>query len=180
MNRKSSIEDEEGLHSYVNLITEHQWALRGFILSLMPASPDVDDVLQETNIILWQKRDSFEEGTNFMAWACTIAKFQVMRHLGSNKKHRNSSFSDEFLRDFSDALTPEDSKKAKLQALDACLEKLNDKQRKLLITRYTPGKSLKDYAAGINTTAEVLRVTLFRIRQSLRNCIENQLKQLDS
>lgn len=177
---QSSSEGEKGLQTYVNLIAEHQWALRGFILSLMPSSPDVDDVLQETNIVLWQKRDHFEEGTNFPAWACTIAKFQVMRHLGKAKRNKTQTFSDDFIIDFADKLTPENSKKHRLQALDACLEKLDGKQRQLLMTRYSPGKSLQEYAEKLGTSVEVLRVTLFRVRNVLRRCIETQLKSLES
>mgnify|MGYP000113776971 CR=1 FL=1 len=35
----------------------------------MPGMDGVDDVLQETNVVLWEKRATFEPGTNFRAWA---------------------------------------------------------------------------------------------------------------
>lgn len=36
-----------------------------------------DDALQEVAVVAWQKRDTFQPGTNFTAWLCQIA-----RHIG--------------------------------------------------------------------------------------------------
>ena len=49
LKRKDPIE----LQAFIKLLTEHQANLRAFIVSLMPGSPDVADVLQETNVIPW-------------------------------------------------------------------------------------------------------------------------------
>lgn len=170
----------DGLQAYVSLIAQHQWALRGFILSLMPGSSDVDDVLQETNIVLWEKRKRFEPDSNFLAWATTIARFQVMRYRGIAKRTRTLPFSDEFLHDLAEKMAPDDSKRPLLNALDKCIEKLSDKQRELLTVRYTRGKSVKEHAELIGTSAQSLRVTLHRIRRSLRDCIDNSLAQQSS
>ena len=45
----SKAQDPGDLQAYVKLMTEHQGNLRAFIVSLMPGSPDVPDVLQEPN-----------------------------------------------------------------------------------------------------------------------------------
>jgi hypothetical protein len=60
-------EDPGELQAYVKLMTEHQGNLRAFIVSLLPGSPDVGDVLQESNAALWEKRAHFEPSTNFLA-----------------------------------------------------------------------------------------------------------------
>lgn len=75
--------------SFVTLLTEHQGDLRAFILSLMPGNPDARDVLQKTNVVLWEKRNSFQEGTNFRAWALTCARFTVLDYL---KRRKGKSF----------------------------------------------------------------------------------------
>jgi RNA polymerase sigma-70 factor (ECF subfamily) len=176
MFKKDDSSEGESLRGYVSLIAQHQWALRGFILSLMPGSPDVDDVLQETNMVLWEKRKRFEEGSNFLAWATTIARFQVMRHRNSAKRSRVLPFSDEFLHELAGKVAPDNPKTKLLGALDRCLEKLSEKQRRLVAARYTPGHSLADHAAQIGTSAEVLRVTLHRIRLALKRCVEETLQ----
>ena len=65
---------------FVSQIARHQSALHAYIISLMPGVDGVDDVLQETNLVLWEKRRTFEPGSNFRAWACAIARFRVMGH----------------------------------------------------------------------------------------------------
>jgi RNA polymerase sigma-70 factor (ECF subfamily) len=176
MFKKNASSEGESLREYVSLIAQHQWALRGFILSLMPGSPDVDDVLQETNIVLWEKRKRFKDGSNFLAWATTIARFQVMRHRNIAKRYRALPFSDEFLQDLADKVAPDNPKTKLLAALDRCLDKLSEKQRLLVTARYTPGNSLEDHAAKLGTSAEVLRVTLYRVRHVLKRCIEETLE----
>lgn len=177
MGKRARADDGKSLQEYVSLITQHQWDLRRFILSLMPGSPDVDDVLQETNIVLWEKRKRFTPGSNFLAWSTTIARFQVMRFRGMARRFQTMPFSDEFVRDLADVMVAEESERHLMTALEDCLGKLGERQRTLLEIRYTPGRSVKDYAAERGTTAEVLRVTLHRIRQALRRCVENTLER---
>ena len=65
---------------FVGQITRHQTALRAYIISLMPGMDGVSDVLQETNLVLWEKRGKYQPGTNFQAWACAIARYEVKTH----------------------------------------------------------------------------------------------------
>ena len=74
----SKKDDPAALQVYVSLMTKHQANLRAFIVSLMPGSQDVEDVLQNTNAVLWQKRARYAHGTNFIAWAFKIARFEVL------------------------------------------------------------------------------------------------------
>ena len=72
--------------AYVELMIAHQDSLRAFIYSLMPGSSDTDDVLQNTNAVLWQKRERFKAGTNFQAWAFKIARYQTRHQLDRYKR----------------------------------------------------------------------------------------------
>src|SRR5829696_3744124 len=60
------------------LFVKHQSVIKAYVLSLLPSLTDADDVLQETFITVSNKAPSFEPGTNFVAWACTIARFKVL------------------------------------------------------------------------------------------------------
>lgn len=46
--------------TFVQLVVNHQTALRAFVLSLLPGSNEVDDVIQETNAEIWRKRGEFK------------------------------------------------------------------------------------------------------------------------
>ena len=52
--------------AYVKDLVSHQEDLRAFIYALLPNSPAADDVLQNTNMILWRKKNAFKQGTSFL------------------------------------------------------------------------------------------------------------------
>lgn len=166
----------KALQGYVELMIAHQDKLRAFIYSLMPNSPDVGDVLQNTNAVLWQKRDKFEEGTNFLAWAFKIARYQVRHQHGRVKRDGRLVFSDKLISLIAET-TPTDpsSLDRQMAALDGCLAKLTDKQRELINERYTPGRTLEQHAAELGRSAGSLRIALHRIRDILKTCVEKTL-----
>ncbi len=98
-------ENPEDLQAYVALLVEHQDRLRAYIYTLLPGSQDVGDVLQNTNAVLWQKREKFEHGTNFLAWAFNIARYQVKHQHGRNKRDGKLVFSDQLLEHIADTAT---------------------------------------------------------------------------
>ena len=66
--------------TFVQELTKHQSRLRGLIRCLLFRSEHVEDVLQETNLLLWNKADQFQPGTSFWAWASEVARYQVLTH----------------------------------------------------------------------------------------------------
>ena len=170
----SESEKPDNLQNYVKLMTEHQSNLRAFIVSLMPGSPDIADVLQETNATLWLKRTHFEHGTNFTAWSFKIARYEVMRQRDRTKRIDRMVFSDQLVAVLADTEMPE-KPDIRLAALDHCLAELTDNQRKLLQERYTPGHSLEQHSIDIGRSAGSLRMALLRIREILKDCIEKTL-----
>ena len=79
----------------VSLLTQNQSALRLYVESLMPGDLHCDDVAQETNTIIWEKRSDFEIGTNFKAWAFSIARFQVRKYRFKQAKDARLVFCEE-------------------------------------------------------------------------------------
>ena len=59
----------------VNLI-DCQSRLASFIYALVMDEEVVQDILQETNLVLWRKADEFRDGS-FWAWASQVARFKV-------------------------------------------------------------------------------------------------------
>src|SRR6476620_2397444 len=71
--------DKPGATSdFVELMTQHQGRLYGYILSLSGDPDAANDVLQEANVVLWKQWSQFRPGSNFTAWAFRIAHFQFM------------------------------------------------------------------------------------------------------
>ena len=66
--------DPRKVTQFVELYTQHYTQLRYYLMSLIPSPSDAADVIQETSLVLWEKFDFFEVGTNFYAWSCKIAR----------------------------------------------------------------------------------------------------------
>ena len=73
--------DEE----FVAMLTEAQQRLYGFILKRIVDHDQSNEVLQLTNIVLCRKANDFKKGTNFMAWALTVANFQILSFRKNNR-----------------------------------------------------------------------------------------------
>ncbi|MFC4993480.1 sigma-70 family RNA polymerase sigma factor [Rubritalea tangerina] len=164
---------------FVKLLTQHQPALRGFIIALLPGCDDVGDVLQETNVVLWEKMGSYQAGSNFQAWAFSVAKIKVMQYWDQQKKTRGVSLSQVALEAIATARIEESHtvEDMKLLALEQCMHNLRGTEQAVVNARYTRGESLESLAKHLGTSGGSLRVTLFRIRNKLRKCVDMRLKE---
>ena len=164
---------------FVALLIDHQEVIRGYIITQLPGSPDVRDVLQEVNIVLWEKKNSFKEGTNFGAWACTVARYKVLEHRRKEARRKGILiFNDELTELLGEKAQnrPSDFLEDKRQALGLCLAKLSPDNRRLLSVRYNAKQGgLDQLAKETGRSNESLRVTLCRIRAALRDCIQSHL-----
>lgn len=146
----------------------------------MPGSPDVRDVLQEVNIVLWEKMGNFKLGTNFGAWACTVAHYKVLDHRKKKAKQDGLLvFNNRLSSAIADEAEPREPEEleAKRTALDECFEKLTPKEQELLAARYdSPTGDMGRVCIETGRTRASLRVSLCRLRATLRRCIEKKLE----
>ncbi len=135
---------------FVCLLTEHQAAMQSYIISLMPGASGVSDVVQETNLVLWEKRHKFEMGTNFRAWAFAIARFEVKTHRRKLLKV-GVPFLDEALAEqlADESLEEPHEFVERLAALKHCLGRLNEDQRRLVEHRYFKQDTLDAFAEDV-------------------------------
>jgi len=159
---------------YVQLMISCQSRLYAFILSLMGDPDQANDVLQETNIVLWKKSDQFKLGTNFMAWVFKIARFQVMAYRQKKGRDRHV-FDDDAITCVADAFEelandPDDE----IIALSHCLNELQEEGRDLIEQRYKEGISVKLIAEQVGATANHVAVRLHRLRMALLKCIRKR------
>lgn len=162
---------------FVSLLTRYQSDIWAFLLGLMPGHPDVADVQQKVNIVLWRCRDDFLPGSNFRAWALSVARYEVMAHRKQLGRQPYLVFDPDVIEQLADD-APEELWPApeRLQALERCLASLRDEDRKLLRHRYWKRGNLEDYARHCGRSVSALSVSLFRLRAALRQCIARDLR----
>ena len=65
---------------FVLELTQAQQSLLSYIYRRVANRDQAQEVLQQTNLVLCRKADKFELGTNFNAWAVTMARYQILSH----------------------------------------------------------------------------------------------------
>src|ERR1700748_3473326 len=80
--------DEEQSEEFVRLITQYHMRIYLFILSLLPNRADADEVMQETNLVLWRGFEEFRPQSDFRAWAFQVAYFKVQKRLEQQQRSR--------------------------------------------------------------------------------------------
>lgn len=163
------------MQEFVRELTISQGRIRAFIVSLMPGSPDVGDVLQETNLTLWKSRERFQIGTNFIAWAFTIARLEVMHQRDRAKRLGRILLSNELAEMLTEEIPTSFTNEEYLRALESCMSKLTDTQREIIEARYQPEHSIEIHAKITGRKPGALRIALLRIRTELRECINKTI-----
>jgi RNA polymerase sigma-70 factor (ECF subfamily) len=159
----------------MRLMTGHQRRIFGYIYTLVPDRHDAQDILQETSVVICEKFDQFKPGTDFAAWACQIAYWEVRR---ARQKFARSKvvFNQEVvdaLAETAAELLPEMS--ARHEALAKCLQKLHPRDRELLLTRYEPGSGVEEAAQRSGRSLVAAYKALARLRKLLLDCVTHQL-----
>src|SRR6184192_1910905 len=72
-----SYDEAESRKRLMTLMTRHQRQIFSYIYVLVPDRNDAEDLLQETSLVICEKFNQFEDGTDFVAWACQIAYWRV-------------------------------------------------------------------------------------------------------
>ncbi|QQL43675.1 sigma-70 family RNA polymerase sigma factor [Sulfuriroseicoccus oceanibius] len=160
---------------FVQLLTAHQGDLWAYVMALMPGESEAKDVVQRVNVVLWRKREEFELGTNFKAWAFAVARFEVLAYLKTKKRRRWLMFSDELQEMIAEEFVDEpETSEERMMYLQACMAKLRKPDQELIKHRYYSREGLSVYAERVGKTESALSVKLFRLRAALRKCVEKQ------
>jgi RNA polymerase sigma-70 factor (ECF subfamily) len=163
---------------FADLLRRHQSQLFGYIHCLVRDLNDADDLFQQTTVILWKKFAEFDRRRSFVAWACGVARLEVANFLRSRSRHR-LYFTDELnllLIEAQDEM-PADEMEERREALAHCIERLRDRDRKLLQDCYGREAGVNAVAERQGRSSQSVHNSLRRIRRALFECIRRALAQ---
>ena len=160
--------------AFIRLLMQHEQRLFLYILPLTGHEADARDVLQETASAMWKKFDQYDPGLPFLAWAKGFARNEVLMH--HRRRSRYTFLSEELL----DALAERqdarvDRQDERSKALDRCMGKLPEDDRRLIERRYFEQASVQELADE-QISPNMLYKALGRIRRNLLQCIEQTLQ----
>ena len=149
---------------FITDLTGCQRHLHAFLSSVVWNIADADEILQETNLALWQKADEFDPSRPFLPWAMAFAQMQVKAWL-KRQKRVPIVFDDRLLEQMAtEALEESAEMDAMRRALADCLQRLSAGSRDLIATRYEPDAKVNDLAAAHKIAPKALSERLRRIR----------------
>lgn len=167
--------DAARMDEFVQLLAQNQRRLFVYVHTLVPHHADAEEVLQNTNLVLWREFGTFETGTNFAAWACRVALNQVLAWRKKRQRDR-LQFSDELLTTVAaEAREADEALEERSRALAGCVEKLPAEQRELIRLRYAEGGAIEAVAGKVRRTVEATYRALSRVRHSLHECVSRTL-----
>jgi RNA polymerase sigma-70 factor (ECF subfamily) len=143
--------------------------LRAFAISLCRDAQRADDLVQETLVKAWQKRKSFEAGTNLKAWLFTILRNTYFSELRKNNHVVVDSNSDS-VEQLSEP--PAQSGHLDLQDFRAALGTLEPAQMEALILVGAEGFSYEEAAQICGCAVGTIKSRVNRARRRLAEVLQ--------
>jgi RNA polymerase sigma-70 factor (ECF subfamily) len=163
----------EQIAEFEHHFTRCESDLEALVFTLLPHWPDVEDVVQRTRIVLWQKFTQFQPGSNFKAWALQVARFEVSNFRRTQRSDR-LCFDDELVESLAEVReSMADELDRRRSVLDQCLRKLRASDRQIIRHCYGPNATTtKDAAGRLRRPVNTLYKALNRIRRTLLECVQ--------
>lgn len=145
-------------------------------ITLNPA--EAEDVVQETMMKVWSRRNNWDTIDNIETFCLTICRNLALdktRHMGN---HTLSLDLETEPTDQSNHSNPEEQtmQRDRIQLVRRLIDQLPEKQRSCMQLRDIEGKSYKEIADIMGISEEQVKINIFRARQTIRE----QFKKADS
>ena len=164
---------------FLELYAAAQRRIYAYIRAQVLSSADADDVLQDATTVLWRKFEQYQPGSDFVRWACRVARFEVLAYHRHRKRLR-TIFSDDVIDAVAEkVLELSETAVTRAEALDDCVQLLPPRDRELLNLKYQSSQSVKQIATAVCRTESAVYKALQRIHEELFDCVEAKLERSD-
>ena len=161
---------------FVSLFEADRNRLYAYIFAYVTNRSGADDIFQETSMLLWEKFDQFQPGTDFSKWANSFAYYQVKTHRHKEKKHP-VGLSDSLLESLADSAETADSNEKKWQVLHECRSDLPDHTKALYEDFYVKNQKAQDVAEDSGRSIFAIRKAIHKLRKKLFDCVDFKKKK---
>ena len=131
---------------------------------------DAEDVVQETMMKVWNRRDQWNQIESIEAFCLTICRnvsLDKVRRMDNQTQSLDAAYDP---KDQGVASNPEEQaiQSDRVRLVRQMINQLPEKQRSCMQLRDMEGKSYKDIATILDITEEQVKVNIFRARQTIR------------
>ena len=131
---------------------------------------EAEDVVQETMMKVWNRRDQWEQIESIEAFCLTICRnlsLDKVRRMDNQTQSLDAAYDP---KDLGVSSNPEEQaiQSDRIRLVRQLINTLPEKQRSCMQLRDMEGKSYKDIATILDITEEQVKVNIFRARQTIR------------
>lgn len=157
------------------LAREHADMLTAYLRSLVRTPSAVDDLFQETMLVVWRRLGDYDNAQPFGPWMRGIAQRIVMEH---HRRGRASAATidpavlAELDRRYEDlARLPGDTFRERAERITKCLARLPEHMRAAIEMVYMRGMVMAGAAVALDASEEAIKKRVQRGRQLLAECV---------
>ena len=134
---------------------------------------DAEDVVQETMLKVWNRREQWSELESIEAYCLTICHNIALDKIKRTDRQNSSLEEGNSYEqaDHSYGANPEEQtvQRDRVRLVREIINQLPEKQRTCMQLRDMEGKSYKDIAAILDMTEQQVKINIFRARQTIRD-----------
>lgn len=163
--------------SYSYLVEKYKDKTYSLILGIVKNSEDAEEVAQDAFVKAFNALESFKKESSFSTWLYRIAYNSALTKIRSQKPIHDSidenvsNLNNDVVNSAFAELVKDDRKKY----LKAALDRLTSEERLIVDLYYSEEKDLSEIAQIIGITHGSIRVKLLRVRNKLKDILNNIL-----
>jgi len=149
--------------------------LYGVVLRILRRQDLADEVMQETYLKIWNSAGQFDPAlASPITWMVAIARNRAIDLVRKKTEVSIEEESDvfEFAADTPDPLAKREMTE-ELQRLLACMARLDEERRRLVLFAYYHGWSREQLAAKFETPVNTVKTWLRRALREIRECLDS-------
>ena len=132
---------------------------------------DAEDVVQDTMLKVWKRRNDWEQIESIEAFCLTICRNLALDRL-RHKDYQSQTL--DMAADPVDASHTANPEQMAVQLVRQLINRLPERQRSCMQLRDIEGKSYRDIATILGITEQQVKVTIFRARQAVKTAFQEQ------
>lgn len=132
---------------------------------------DAEDVVQETLIKVWNRREQWDQIESMEAFCLTICRnlsLDKTRKMAGNEQRLDTDEHDAPDQSYSSNPEEQAIQQDRIALVRRLIDSLPEKQRSVMQLRDVEGKSYKEIAVVLGLSEEQVKVSIFRARQTIK------------
>lgn len=165
--------------AFRELVITLETDIRFYVGAFEVGGGTVEEVVQATFVAAYQNLAQYRGEGAFRGWLKAIARNHLLRLLRDQKRFAavsGDTLEEALTTSALDDVAEMDELEHRTRRLRGCLEALPARMRALIDARYTKEEATAEIARRLERSEVWVRVTLCRVRQALRRCLEAEVR----